>query len=236
MEKDETSAASGWTPGLFDQVPGADASLGKRIELVSGAAFLPGRALAEAAELLAAVRRLTVRSDFRQMDTPGGRRMSVAMTNCGVAGWITDEHGYRYASIDPTTQRPWPPMPDAFVDLARQAATEAGFPGFVPNACVINRYEPGARMTLHQDRNEQDLDQPIVSVSLGLPGVFQLGGMERSAPVIRRRLEHGDVVVWGGPARLRFHGVLPIEAGHHPATGACRLNLTFRAARIAESA
>ena len=157
--------------------------------------------------------------------------MSVAMTNCGAAGWVTDRTGYRYTVRDPETARPWPAMPEAFSDLAARAATEAGFDGFGPDACLINRYAPGARLTLHQDRNEQDFAAPIVSVSLGLPAVFLFGGLQRSDPQRRVSLMHGDVVVWGGPSRLRHHGVLPLEAGQHPLIGGYRINLTFRKAR-----
>ncbi|WP_419191383.1 DNA oxidative demethylase AlkB [Saltatorellus ferox] len=219
------------TPGLFDHHGAAGKGDAPRIDLAPGAAYMPRRALIVAPELLAEVETIAAHAAFRRMSTPGGRPMSVGMTNAGVAGWVTDEHGYRFASRDPMTDRPWPPMLDLFKDVARSAAEAAGFAGFTPNACVINRYEPGARMTLHQDRNEQDFRHPIVSVSLGLPAVFEFGGLERSDPTVRRTLEHGDVVVWGGPARLCFHGVRPIEAGRHPATGPCRINLTFRVAR-----
>ncbi len=233
MHEPEHRAVTGWTPGLFDHPPEDGASVDARIELAPGAWFLPGFAAQEAADLMATVEAVAAQSPFRHMHTPGGHRMSVAMTNCGIAGWIADDHGYRYSSHDPTMDRHWPALPEPFVQLADKAATAAGFPGFEPNACVINRYEPGARMSLHQDRNEQDLAQPIVSVSLGLRGVFQLGGFERSAPTTRRALEHGDVVVWGGPSRMRFHGVLPIEPGRHPVAGSYRYNLTFRVARRA---
>jgi alkylated DNA repair protein (DNA oxidative demethylase) len=167
---------------------------------------------------------------FRHMVTPGGHRMSIAMTNCGTAGWVTDRTGYRYVSHDPQTGRRWPAMPDVFADLAGQAAARAGFAGFVPDACLLNRYEPGARLSLHQDKNERDFSAPIVSVSLGLPAVFLLGGLRRADRVLRVPLAHGDVVVWGGPARLRYHGVLPLEAGHHPLLGPVRINLTLRRA------
>lgn len=164
------------------------------------------------------------------MVTPGGFRMSVAMTNCGGYGWITDRKGYRYANTDPETGKPWPPIPAVMQALATEAAAQAGFPNFEPDACLINRYAVGARMTLHQDKNEVDFGQPIVSVSLGLPATFQLGGRERTDKASRIRLEHGDVLVWGGPARLLYHGILPLKAGYHPAFGAFRINLTFRRA------
>jgi alkylated DNA repair protein (DNA oxidative demethylase) len=156
--------------------------------------------------------------------------MSVAMTNCGAVGWLTDRTGYRYDSRDPDTGRSWPAMPDVFADLAAQAAARAGFVGFAPDACLVNRYEPGTRLSLHQDRNERDFDAPIVSVSLGLPAVFLFGGLRRADTPRRVPLTHGDVVVWGGPARLRYHGVLSLREGDHPLMGGRRLNLTFRKA------
>jgi len=156
--------------------------------------------------------------------------MSVAMTSCGAAGWVTDRSGYRYDAFDPDTGRRWPPMPAAFLDLASSAATDAGFAAFEPDSCLINRYEPGARLSLHQDRNERDLGAPIVSVSLGLPAVFLFGAARRTDRPRRVPLESGDVAVWGGPSRLAFHGVAPLADGHHPLTGRHRINLTFRRA------
>jgi alkylated DNA repair protein (DNA oxidative demethylase) len=173
---------------------------------------------------------VAAQSPFRHMVTPGGFRMSVAMTNCGALGWVTDRKGYRYASTDPETGEPWPEMPKVFLDLARQSATKAGYSDFTPDACLINRYEPGARLTLHQDKNENDFGQPIVSVSLGLPAIFLFGGLERSEKTIRMSVAHGDVLVWGGPARLRYHGVNPLKDGTHPLAGPYRFNLTFRKA------
>jgi alkylated DNA repair protein (DNA oxidative demethylase) len=164
------------------------------------------------------------------MVTPGGLPMSVAMSNCGVLGWVSDRRGYRYDPVDPDSGRAWPAMPSLFSTLAGAAAEQAGFSGFVPNACLINRYEPGSRLGLHQDRDEGDFDQPIVSVSLGLPAVFLFGGLKRSDPTVRVPLAHGDVVVWGGPSRQRHHGVLALQAGWHRLTGACRINLSFRRA------
>mgnify|MGYP000426252569 FL=1 len=198
--------------------------------LAPGAVLLPGAALDDATALLAAIRDVLARAPLRQMVTRGGFKMSVAMSNCGALGWISDRRGYRYAPLDPERDAPWPAMPPVLQALATTSATRAGFAGFVPDACLINRYAPGARMALHQDRDEADFDQPIVSLSLGLPAVFLFGGLERSDKPGRIPLTHGDVLVWGGPARLRFHGVLPVGDGHHPATGACRLNLTFRKA------
>jgi alkylated DNA repair protein (DNA oxidative demethylase) len=164
------------------------------------------------------------------MITPGGFRMSVAMTNCGRAGWVTDRTGYRYEPADPTTGRPWPAIPALFQEFASGAASEAGFAGFEPDACLINRYEPGARLSLHRDEDERDYGAPIVSVSLGLPAIFLFGGERRADRPRRIRLESGDVVVWGGPARLTYHGVAPLADGEDPLTGRCRLNLTFRKA------
>jgi len=183
------------------------------------------------ADLIAALRDIAGRAPFRHMLTPGGHRMSVAMTNCGCFGWVTDRTGYRYDADDPETRRPWPAMPAPFCQLARQAAAQAGFHGFSPDACLINRYQPGARMSLHQDRDENDFGAPIVSVSLGLPATFLFGGLKRSDKPRRFRLQHGDVVVWGGPARLAFHGVAPLADGEHALMGRQRINLTFRKAR-----
>lgn len=198
--------------------------------LAPGAVLLAGLARSAGATLVAEIEAVAARSPFRHMLTPGGRQMSVAMTSCGTLGWISDRSGYRYDSRDPETGRPWPEMPAAFSDLAAAAAARAGFPAFVPDACLINRYEPGARLSLHQDKDERDYGAPIVSVSLGLPAVFQFGGPHRSDPARRVPLRHGDVVVWGGPSRLFYHGVLPLEEGTHPLTGRCRINLTFRRA------
>ena len=181
--------------------------------------------------LAAELSRVVAEAPFRHMCTPGGHRMSVAMSNCGSVGWVSDQAGYRYDPADPESGRCWPTMPDVFLQLAREAAARVGFHAFVPDACLINRYEPGARLSLHQDKDERELAAPIVSVSLGLPAVFLFGGLHRSEPVRRLRLVHGDVAVWGGPSRLRYHGVLPLEAGHHAITGGYRINLTFRKAR-----
>jgi DNA oxidative demethylase len=193
--------------------------------------LLRGFARQQQHELIAAVEAITAQAPFRHLITPGGHRMSVAMTNCGSYGWVSDASGYRYDAIDPVSAEPWPAMPPLFRTLAVEAAAEAGFAGFAPDACLINRYEPGARLTLHQDRDERNLGAPIVSVSLGLPATFLFGGMKRSDKTQRYRLEHGDVAVWGGPARLAFHGVAPLAAGEHGLLGAKRINLTFRQAR-----
>lgn len=201
-----------------------------RESIGDGAAVLRGFASADAGELLCAVERIQAAAPFRHMVTPGGHAMSVAMTNCGEFGWVTDRRGYRYQRTDPQSGAPWPALPPLLLSLATQAADAAGYPGARPDACLINRYEPGARLTLHQDRNEQDLRHPIVSVSLGLPAVFLFGGLRRTERPRRVRLEHGDVVIWGGPTRLAFHGIEALADGHHPLTGASRINLTFRTA------
>jgi alkylated DNA repair protein (DNA oxidative demethylase) len=211
---------------LFGEQPPS----GERLRLSEGAVLLRGFALAEEPALVEAVREIRARAPFRKMTTPGGHQMSVAMTNCGQAGWVSDGHGYRYDPCDPDNGQPWPPMPQAFLKLAARAAAEAGFPLFCPDVCLVNRYEPGTRLSLHQDRDERDFHQPIVSVSLGLGAVFLFGGAERSARPRRIRLESGDVAVWGGPARLNFHGIAALEHGFHPLLGSCRINLTFRKA------
>jgi DNA oxidative demethylase len=194
------------------------------------AVLLRGLARERASALVAAVGEIAGVAPFRHMITPGGREMSVALTNCGAVGWVTDRTGYRYDAIDPVTGHPWPAMPVAFADLAARAASQAGFSDFLPDACLLNRYVPGARLSLHQDRNERDYDQPIVSVSLGLPAIFLWGGNARADRPIRVPLLHGDVAVWGGSDRLTFHGVNPLAHGLHPMTGAVRYNLTFRKA------
>jgi alkylated DNA repair protein (DNA oxidative demethylase) len=211
-------------PNLFDDEPPQD------LPLAPGAVVLGGFARPFEGAIAAGLREIAERAPFRHMVTPGGQRMSVAMTNCGAVGWVSDRAGYRYDARDPESGRAWPAMPEAFASLAAQAAARAGFEGFTPDACLINRYEPGARLSLHQDKDEEDYDAPIVSVSLGLPAVFLFGGMQRGDPTRRVRLTHGDVVVWGGPARLRYHGVLPLADGRHPLTGPFRINLTLRKA------
>lgn len=195
-----------------------------------GAVLLRGFAKAATAELVTTVAAIAAAAPFRQMTTPGGYVMSVAMTNCGVAGWITDRAGYRYAARDPLTGMPWPPMPPLFRNLASAAAAAAGYAAFAPDACLVNRYVPGTRLTLHQDKNERDFAQPIVSVSLGLPARFLFGGLKRSDRPRRLALTSGDVAVWGGPMRLAFHGVDPLAEGEDPLTGGCRINLTLRRA------
>ncbi|WP_409078012.1 DNA oxidative demethylase AlkB [Pseudomonas sp. E141] len=205
------------TPGLTEQI-------GEQ------AFVLRGFALPWLERLLPALEAVLLAAPFRQMVTPGGFTMSVALSSCGALGWTTDRTGYRYTAHDPQTGDPWPDMPAVFRELAQAAARQAHFEHFEPDACLINRYVPGARMSLHQDKNERCLSAPIVSMSLGLPAVFQFGGFERSDKSLRVPLFHGDIVVWGGVDRLRYHGVLPLKQGQHPKLGAQRINLTFRTA------
>lgn len=206
-----------------------------KLMILPDAHLLKGFALAEQAQLLADLHDVMTLSPFRRMVTPGGFTMSVAMSNCGELGWVTARTGYRYTAYDPLNDAPWPAMPEAFLAIAKRAATEAGYPDFKPDACLINRYNVGARMALHQDKNEQDFSHPIVSVSLGLTAVFQMGGFQRKDKAIKLPLEHGDVVVWGGSARMRYHGILPLKTGMTPPAitptlNDCRINLTFRKA------
>lgn len=210
--------------------PDAEAGDARAITIAEGAVLLRGLASAEEASLLAEVEAIAARAPFRHMETPGGFRMAVALTGCGAAGWISDRQGYRYDRADPLTGRPWPAMPRLFADLAGRAASAAGFPAFAPDSCLINRYLPGTGLSLHQDKNERDFGQPIVSVSLGRPAIFLFGGPKRSIRPRRMALESGDVVVWGGPARLAFHGVAPLERGHDLFAAEARINLTFRKA------
>jgi DNA oxidative demethylase len=214
----------------FDLFTGTAEADADEVRLGPGTILLRGCALPAEAVVLRDLRNVAMQAPFRHMVTPGGFRMSVGMTNCGTLGWVTDRRGYRYDQRDPESGQTWPPMPDSFVQLAGVAASRAGFPGFLPDACLINRYEPGAKLSLHQDRNENDMDQPIVSVSLGIPATFLLGGMARSKQVMKLELIHGDVLVWGGPDRLRYHGVMPLKDAVHPFLGHYRINLTFRKA------
>lgn len=204
---------------------------GTRTDLAAQACVLHGFALDAADALLADIRMIEVRAPFRHLVTPGGHAMQVAMTNCGTCGWCSDRRGYRYDRFDPQSGHPWPALPPAFLQLAAHAAHEAGFDGYLPDACLINRYAPGTRLSLHQDRDEDDRVAPIVSVSLGLPATFLFGGFARGDKPVRVPLQHGDVVVWGGADRMRFHGVLPVKPGRHQVLGEQRLNLTFRKVR-----
>lgn len=208
---------------LFDESPAQRASQ-------LGLAYLPGFALPFEQELLAGIDGVAAAAPFRHRLTPGGQRMSAAMTNCGEVGWVTDRKGYRYDRLDPETGRPWPPLPACFSQLAELAAAEAGFASFRPDVCLINRYEPGARMSLHQDRDERDFAAPIVSISLGLGATFLFGGSKRSDRPHRLPLVHGDVLVWGGEKRLAYHGIAPVAEAHHPLLGRVRINLTLRKA------
>jgi alkylated DNA repair protein (DNA oxidative demethylase) len=216
------------TADLFDTVADACPS---REAMADGAVLLRGFAARFESELIPALRAIVAQAPFRHMSTPGGHQMSVAMTNCGDAGWVTDHTGYRYDGTDPKSGEKWPAMPPVLRELAAEAAMEGGFAGFSPDACLINRYVPGARMSLHQDKDEQDFGAPIVSVSLGIPAIFLFGGLKRSDKPLGYRLTHGDVVVWGGPSRLFFHGVAPLAEGEHALLGRQRINLTFRKAR-----
>jgi alkylated DNA repair protein (DNA oxidative demethylase) len=206
---------------LFENPPATE-------PLEDGAVLLRAFCTNEAPSLVEEIARIAETSPFRHLVVPGGHTMSVAMTNCGRVGWVSDRKGYRYDPIDPDTSQPWPAMPQSFLDLAARAAAEAGFPNYDPDACLINRYAAGAKLGLHQDRDEEDPISPIVSVSLGLPATFLWGGKKRGDPVRRFRLESGDIAVWGGPARFIYHGVSALKEGDHPLTGPVRLNLTFR--------
>jgi alkylated DNA repair protein (DNA oxidative demethylase) len=201
-----------------------------REELASGACVLRGLARVHDTKLRRALDAIVAKAPFRHMITPGGFRMSVAMTNCGDYGWVSSPDGYRYAGTDPATGAPWPAIPTVMLELAHDAAAAAGFADFTPDACLVNRYEPGARLTLHQDKDERDFGQPIVSVSLGVPATFLFGGLRRKDRAVRVALEHGDVVVFGGPSRLCYHGVSPLKPAQHPFAGQARINLTLRRA------
>ena len=214
------------TGDLFDALP-VEPQLQT---LAPGAVLLRAFAREADATLMQALESVTAQAPFRHLVTPGGHTMSVAMSNCGTFGWVSDRNGYRYDRMDPLTGQTWPAMPACFVELATRAAAQAGFDNFCPDACLINRYLPGARLSLHQDKDETDFSAPIVSVSLGLPAVFLFGTPRRSDRPQRYRLGHGDVVVWGGPARLAFHGVAPMAGGEHALLGQERINLTFRCA------
>jgi alkylated DNA repair protein (DNA oxidative demethylase) len=213
---------------LFESVPDVRPS---QEAMAEGAVLLHGFAKPFEADLIADLRAVVAQAPFRHMVTPGGHQMSVAMTNCGSVGWVTDRTGYRYDGVDPESGKPWPAMSPSFRALAGQAAAQAGFKGFSPEACLINRYLPGARMSLHQDKDETDFAAPIVSVSLGLPAIFLFGGLKRSDRPRRFRVQHGDIAVWGGPTRLAFHGVAPLADGEHAMMGRQRINLTFRKVR-----
>ncbi|KTC41331.1 alpha-ketoglutarate-dependent dioxygenase [Pseudomonas sp. ABAC61] len=211
------------TQDLFsDDIPG------QREQIGTQAYVLRGFALPHVPKLIEAIGGLQQHSPFRHMITPGGFTMSVALTNCGALGWTTDRRGYRYTPIDPLNGQPWPQMPAVFAQLAREAAAAADFESFEPDACLVNRYLPGSKLSLHQDRNECDFDAPIVSVSLGVNAIFLFGGLDRTDKTAKIPLAHGDVVVWGGVDRMRYHGVMPIKDAVHPLLGNLRINFTFR--------
>lgn len=214
------------TPDLFHD----GSQTNQPVPIADGAVLLPRFARAAAPELTRTVEQVAALAPFRHMQTPGGHTMTVAMTCCGAVGWSADPQGYRYTARDPLSGKPWPGMPASLAMLARRAAERAGYPDFAPDTCLINRYLPAAKLSPHQDRDERDLGSPIVSVSIGLPAVFQFGGVSRKDRLRRMPLESGDVVVWGGPSRLAYHGVLPLASGNHPVTGESRLNLSFRRA------
>jgi alkylated DNA repair protein (DNA oxidative demethylase) len=214
---------------LFDDLPPhPDAAL---THIAPGAVLLHGFAREEDAALLQAAESVVAQAPLRHQQTPGGYTMSVAMSNCGPLGWVSSSSGYRYAACDPLSGQPWPAMPACLLHLAQRAAAQAGYPHFAPDACLINEYVPGARLSLHQDKDELDLSAPIVSLSLGLPAVFLFGTPSRKDRPRRLRLLHGDVVVWGGPSRLAYHGVNALADGDHASLGQRRLNLTFRCVR-----
>ena len=223
-----TSTTLPVTLDLFDDLPPAP-EMAQDI-VAPGAVLLRGVARPQDRELLTAIASVLAQAPLRHLQTPGGFTMSVAMSNCGALGWTSDRHGYRYCARDPLSRQPWPAMPDCFLELARQAAAQAGYAHFQPTACLINEYVPGAKLSWHQDKDELDLSAPIVSVSLGLPAVFLFGTPHRSDRPQRHRLVHGDVVVWGGPSRLAVHGVAALADGAHALLGRRRLNLTFRCA------
>lgn len=221
----------GITPATFDLFADEAAQPPATEQIGPRSWVLRGFALPLMAPLLPALEAVLNQAPFRHMVTPGGYTMSVALTSCGQYGWTTDRSGYKYSPVDPATGQPWPDMPDVFLELARAAAEAAGFHGFEPDACLINRYIPGAKMSLHQDKDERDHGWPVVSVSLGIPAMFLFGGHARSDGTQRVPLFHGDVVVWGGEDRLRYHGVMPIRQAEHPQLGEQRINFTFRKAR-----
>jgi alkylated DNA repair protein (DNA oxidative demethylase) len=223
--------ASGRLPATASLFADGDPPPQSAVVLAESAVVLRGAASPEAPRILAEIERITARAPFRNMTTPGGFRMSVAMTNCGEYGWVSDRTGYRYSPVDPLSGNKWPPIPDVLLDCAARAAAAAGFARFAPDACLVNRYAPGTKLSLHQDKDEADKAWPVVSISLGLPATFVWGGTRRDDPTVRVPLVHGDVVVWGGASRLNYHGVLTVKAGAHPLVGAQRISLTLRRAR-----
>jgi alkylated DNA repair protein (DNA oxidative demethylase) len=215
------------TYDLFEKLGDAQA---RSQQLAPGARLLGEFAENQCESLILALEDIFNLAPLRHMTTPGGHTMSVAMSNCGQFGWVSDRQGYRYQATDPETGRPWPDLPDSFIDVAHAAAAAAGFENYTPDACLINCYEPGARLSLHQDKNERDAAAPVVSISLGLPAIFLFGGLQRDERPQRYRLQHGDAVVWGGPARFCYHGIAPLAEGNHSILGRQRISLTFRKA------
>jgi DNA oxidative demethylase len=211
---------------LFDDLPVPTEDL--HTALAPGAVLMRGLGRADDVDILQAVESVIAQAPLRHLQTPGGYTMSIQTTRCGSMGWVSEPGGYRYAPSNPSTRAPWPAMPQCLLDFAVRAATEAGYPDFVPDSCMINQYLPGNKLGLHQDRDERDLRAPVVSLSLGLPAIFLFGGLQRTGKTQRHRLAHGDVVVWGGPSRLAFHGVLPVAEGAHALLGRRRVNVTFR--------
>lgn len=212
----------------FELFANAEQNAVEYLQIDTGTAYLSGFLLPHDKAVIGQLIDVTHNAPLRHLTTPGGKKMSVAMTNCGALGWVSDHAGYRYQAHDPLTHKPWPAMPSLLLTLAQKAADTAGYKNFQPNVCLINRYEAGARMGLHQDRDERNLTAPIVSFSLGLPATFIWGGLERTGKTRRFKLQHGDALVWGGVDRLRFHGVAPLKPGHHELAGAYRFNITFR--------
>jgi DNA oxidative demethylase len=201
-----------------------------KLEVDKDAYYLSGYALTNEKALIIDLHEVLSQASLRQMMTKMGFYTSAAMTNCGQLGWVSDRKGYRYEALNPLTGKSWPAMPVSFFQLAQNAALEAGFSDFKPDACLINQYKVGASMGLHQDKNELDFTQPILSVSLGIPAIFKFGGLSRSDKPIKIRLTHGDIVVWGGDARLNYHGIIPLQPNNHAVLGPYRYNLTFRKA------
>lgn len=206
-----------------------DDEISSKIEICDGMWILRG--FADSTALAEAIDGVVARAPLRHLITPGGFKMSVAMTSCGTYGWMSDRRGYRYDPVDPDSGRNWPAMPGSFASVATTAAKAAGYSGFEPDACLINQYAVGSQMTAHQDCNELDFSQPIVSVSLGISARFFVQGPERRGKSIPVDVKDGDVIVWGGPSRLFFHGVRPLKPDTHVRYGPFRYNLTFRRAK-----
>jgi len=193
-------------------------------EIFPGATLMRGLAQAQDGEFLEAMQGVLSAAPLHHATTPTGLPMGVMVSDCGTP----EAFRRRWDPANPAVRQMWPPMPRALLDFSLRCAVRAGFPLFRPDTCHVNRYQAGTKLGLHQDRHECDMSQPIVSVSFGLECVFLLGGLERTDSPKRILLEHGDVIVWGGPSRMRFHGVQPLKPGHHPLTGPYRYNLTFR--------